>query len=196
MPTDGMCEHLGPGLVLAVAVAQTEHDEGEPAEEEQAVEQGTAGQTACDAEQRTVGADGCQQDADEHDGVDGSKAIEARLAESLAQREQTLLYHALHHQATEGKGHEAAVQTVARVAEEPAQAFVVEKAAARHTQRRQHPREERQQGRHDKQADKVALVTVHRLRGCRGRGCAAGWHGPRGERHSRRSVPVRRTDGW
>ena len=169
MIANGMGKHLGPRLVAVVSVAQTEHDEGEPTEEEEAIEQGTASQSACDAEQGAVGTDGCKQDADEHDGIDGCIAVEARLPEGLAQWEQTLLYHALHHEAAEGESHDGAVQAVAGVAEEPAQAFVVEKAPARYAQRREHPREEGQHGSQQEQNGEVALVTVHRLQGCQGR---------------------------
>ena len=65
MLTDAVGEHLGPRLALVVSVAKAEHNEGEPSEEKQAIEQWTTSKTACDAEQRTFGSRCCKQNGDE-----------------------------------------------------------------------------------------------------------------------------------
>lgn len=121
MTTDAKGEHTGPRLAFRVSVAEAEHDEGEPPEKEQAIEQRTSGNAACYAEQRTLGSHCCKQNRDKHSGIDSNIAKEAWLAESLAEREKpAFLYHALHNQTAQGKHHQSAVQTVADVTEKPA----------------------------------------------------------------------------
>ena len=117
-----------------MSVAETEHDEGKPAEEEQAVEQRTSRQASCDAEQRTFGSHGSKQDGKEDNGIDGGVTPELRVAESSAKgKDSALLYHALHHQAAECEHHQSAVQAVAHMTEEPTKPFVIEDASARYT---------------------------------------------------------------
>ena len=135
MVADAVGEHLRPGFVLRVTIAKAENDEGEPAEEEQSVQQRTAGKTACDAPQGTLGSRCCKQNRDEDNGIDSKVAKETRVAKGTSKgKYPTLLYHALHHQTAEGAHHQTAVQAVVDVAEEPAQALVVEDATARNAQ--------------------------------------------------------------
>ena len=184
MTADAVGKHPPPWLVFRMSIAQAEHHEGEPSEEEQAVEQRTSGKAARNAKQGTVGPDGGKHYGNEHDGIDGSVAKELRVAKGTSEgKDSTLFYHALHHQAAKGKHHQAAVQTVTCMTEKPTQAFVFENASARHSQCRQDPRDEWQQRRHDEGNDKSSLLIVHQPQGYRGQGCAAVWLAPRGAQH-------------
>ena len=140
MATDAVGEHPDPRLAPRVTITEAEHDEGEPPEEEQTIQQRTAGDASRDTEQRTIGSKSCKQDDDKDNGIDSSITIETRLAESLGERQQTALQNdALHDGATQGKHHKPTVQTVIGMPEEPAQTFIIEDTAAGYTQSRQYP---------------------------------------------------------
>ena len=86
MATDAVSEHLPPRLALRVSVAKTEHDEREPTEEEQSIEQRTAGKTARYAEQRTIGSNGSEDNGKEDDGIDGCVTPKAWVTNGLPER--------------------------------------------------------------------------------------------------------------
>ena len=169
---DAVGEHPYPGFALAVSVAEAECHEGKPCKEGQALEQRAVGNAAGYAEQGTVGSHRCEQNQDEHDDCYSCVAKKTRLADCLSERKQALLYRANQHLQTEDKHHQAAVQAVAGMTEEPAQALAIKDAAAGYGQCRQDPRKEWQQGSQHQAEDESSLSIVHRLRGCPGRGCA------------------------
>ena len=132
MVSETVSEHLNPRIALAVSVAEAEHDEGEPSEEEQAIQQRAAGKASRDAKQWTLGRQGRNQNQDENHCIYGSIAVKARLAERLGERKQVAsLNYSLHHGAAQGKHHKPAVQAVAGMTEKPAQPLIIEDAAAR-----------------------------------------------------------------
>ena len=86
MLANAMREHLRPWLAFVVSVAKTEHDEREPTEEEQSIEQRTAGKTARYAEQRTIGSNGSEDNGKEDDGIDGCVTPKAWVTKGLPER--------------------------------------------------------------------------------------------------------------
>ena len=164
---DAKGEHPGPRLAFRITITDAEYNEGKPSEEEQTIQQRATGDASGNAEQRTLGSKGSNQDEDKHDGIDRSIAVEARLAERLGERKQTAFQDdALHHGATQGKHHKPTVQAVVGMPEEPAQALIVENTAAWYAQSRQNPRKKRQQrGQHQAEYESSFLI-VHQPQDC------------------------------
>ena len=170
MATDAVGKHPDPWIAPCVTIAETEHNEGKPSEEKQAIQQRTASNASRDAEQRTLGSQGCKQNDDKDDGINSSIAIETRFAECLGKRKQTaFLNDALHYGTTQGKHHKPTMQTVVGMPEKPAQTLIIEDTATGYTQSRQYPRKEGQQSGKHQTEDENSLTIVHLLQGCLGR---------------------------